>query len=135
MPDVVNISAYKFAELNNLIELRDGLRELTKAQDLRGTILLSSEGINVFIAGSGDGVDAVLSRIGQVPGLADFPVKESFSEQRPFNRMLVKIKKEIIAFGVEGIDPLRRPARRLPATELKALAGRRPAGDLARHAE
>jgi len=119
MPPVVNIAAYKFADLGNLVQLRDELRELTKANHHRGTILLSSEGINVFIAGSREGIDRVLARIRLVPGLSNFPVKESYSDDRPFNRMLVKIKKEIIAFGVEGIDPRKYTSRRLPAAELK----------------
>jgi UPF0176 protein len=119
MPSVVNIAAYKFAELTDLVQVRDQLRELTKAQHLRGTILLSTEGINVFFAGTREGVDVVLSRIRRIPGLADFPVKESLGDHQPFNRMLVKIKKEIIAFGVDGIDPRKHTARRLPPRELK----------------
>jgi UPF0176 protein len=127
MADIVNIAAYKFAPLTGLVELRDDLRAFTKSRDLRGTILLAAEGINVFIAGTRGDVDALLQRIGQVPGLGELPAKESFSEDRPFNRMLVKIKKEIIAFGVPGIDPANRPARRLAARELKRwLDERRP---------
>ena len=45
--------------------------------------------------------------------------KESPSAEQPFNRMLVKIKKEIIAFGVAGIDPASRPTPKLSARELK----------------
>jgi UPF0176 protein len=119
MPEIVNIAAYKFAPLTGLVELRDELRVFTKPRDLRGTILLAPEGINLFVAGIRGDVDALLDRLRQVPGLAELPFKESFSADRPFNRMLVKIKKEIIAFGVPGIDPARRPARRLAARDLK----------------
>ncbi len=119
MPPVVNIAAYKFAELTGLVELRVELRELAKCQKLRGTILLSPEGINLFVAGLRDGVDALLERVRRIPGAADLDVKESISEVQPFNRMLVKIKSEIIAFGVPGIDPRRYTSRRLPPGELK----------------
>jgi UPF0176 protein len=119
MPSVVNIAGYQFADLDNLVELRDELRILTEAKELRGTILLSTEGINVFIAGERLAVDAVLDRVCRVNGLETFSVKESFSDYQPFNRMLVKIKKEIIAFGVDGIDPRKHSARRLQAAELK----------------
>ena len=54
-----------------------------------------------------------------MPGLADLTAKVSESDHQPFNRMLVKIKKEIIAFGVEGIDPARRPAPRIAPRQLK----------------
>ncbi len=116
---IINIAAYKFAPLANLAELRVELRELTKAHQLRGTILLSTEGINLFVAGSREGIDALLARVRQVPGLADLPVKESESGEQPFSRMLVKIKREIIAFGVEGIDPARYTSPRVTPAELK----------------
>jgi UPF0176 protein len=119
MANVVNIAAYKFAELSNLVELRDELRLFTRNLELRGTVLVSDEGINLFIAGSRAGIDNLLERLRLIPGLGEFPVKESLSAEQPFNRMLVKIKREIIAFGVHGIDPRRHPARRLQPLELK----------------
>jgi RluA family pseudouridine synthase len=119
MPETVNIAAYRFAELTGLRALRDELRRLTGDQGLRGTILLSPEGINIFVAGSREGIDALLRRVKSIPGLENLPVKESFSDAKPFTRMLVKIKREIIAFGVDGIDPRRYTSRRLPAEELK----------------
>src|SRR5262245_2982997 len=100
-----NIAAYKFTELHDLAELRVELRELCRSQRLRGTILLSTEGINVFVAGSRPGVGTLVKRLRAIPGLGDLRVKESYSHKQPFNRMLVKIKREIIAFGVPGIDP------------------------------
>lgn len=119
MPSIVNIAAYQFADVTNLLELREDLRHLCKAEQLRGTILLSPEGINLFIAGTRQGVDRLLMRVRAIPHLADLEVKESYSDHRPFNRMLVKIKREIIPFGVEGIDPRRYTSRRLPAQVLK----------------
>jgi RluA family pseudouridine synthase len=105
--------------LTNLGPLREELRRLAKAQQLLGTILLSPEGINLFVAGSRQGIDLLLDRVKLIHGLADLAVKESYSRTKPFNRMLVKIKREIIAFGVEGIDPRRYTSRRLAAGELK----------------
>jgi UPF0176 protein len=119
MPDIVNIAAYQFAHLSELKSLRDELRQLTAEQQLRGTILISPEGINVFVAGSRAGVDVLIHRLRAIAGFEDLPVKESFSDSKPFTRMLVKIKKEIIAFGVNGIDPRRYTSRRLPAEQLK----------------
>ncbi len=119
MPEIVNIAAYQFAGLRGLSGLRDELRLLAKANQLRGTILLSPEGINVFVAGERAGVDLLLMRLRSIPGLENLPAKESYSRTRPFSRMLVKIKREIIAFGVDGIDPRRYTSRRLQAEELK----------------
>lgn len=119
MPAVTNLAAYKFAPLSGLPELRDHLRELTAASGLKGTILLSTEGINLFVAGTPDATAGLVSALRQVPGLEDLTPKESLSEEQPFGRMFVKIKREIIAFGVPGIDPARQPAPKISAATLK----------------
>lgn len=119
MPAVVNIAAYQFVPLTNLPALRERLLGRCKAWGLRGTILLSIEGINLFVAGGTDEIDALLNELRAIPGLADFSPKVSVSDEQPFSRMLVRIKKEIIAFGVEGIEPGRRTSPKLSPQELK----------------
>jgi UPF0176 protein len=116
---VINLSCYKFAPLEGLEELRTRLQEEAKAHGLKGTILLAPEGINFFLAGTRPQLAAVLAVVRTVPGLADVAPKESPSSDQPFKRMLVKVKKEIIAFGVEGVDPARRPAKKISAKLLK----------------
>lgn len=116
---VVNLSAYKFAALDRLPERRDALRQACLNLGLKGTILLSPEGINLFVAGRRDAVDTLMATLRTVPGLHDLTAKESVTAAQPFGRMLVKIKREIIAFGVEGIDPARQPAPRLAPHTLK----------------
>jgi UPF0176 protein len=116
---IINLSAYKFVPLSGLTLLRDRLRTFCAEQGLRGTILLSGEGINLFVAGLRPAVDALLAELRAVPELEGLTPKESPSAEQPFNRMLVKIKKEIIAFGVEGIDPARQPTPKLPPRTLK----------------
>jgi UPF0176 protein len=117
----LNISTYKFTpfEGDELPAIRDRLQKVSTAQGLKGTILLSTEGINLFVAGLASNVNALLSEIRALRGLDDLAAKESFSADQPFNRMLVKIKKEIIAFGVDGIDPARKPAPKLSPRTLK----------------
>lgn len=120
MNSVVNIAAYKFVTLGELETRRAALRVRCRALSLKGTILLSVEGINMFLAGAREAIDALLCDLrGQVE-FADLDVKESLSDRQPFNRMLVRVKKEIIAFGVDGIDPRRETSRHLSAKELKA---------------
>lgn len=119
MPSIINLSAYQFTLLDNLPAWRDQLKAVSAAGRLRGAILLSPAGINFFVAGERASIDALLAAIRTLPGLADLTPKESESDEQPFNRMLVKIKKEIIAFGVAGIDPARRPTAKLPARPLK----------------
>ncbi len=119
MPTFTNVAAYKFAPLDNLKPLRERLKALCLERELKGTVLLSTEGINLFVAGLRSDVDTLLATIQAIPGLEGLPVKSSESEQQPFTRMLVKIKKEIITFGIDGIDPARDPAPKLSPRELK----------------
>ncbi|MGZ5564670.1 MAG: oxygen-dependent tRNA uridine(34) hydroxylase TrhO [Chthoniobacterales bacterium] len=114
-----NIAAYKFTPLGDLKALQATLRRMSVDAGMRGTILLSPEGINIFVAAEPPAADRFLDYLRTIPGLADLSAKISQSDHQPFNRMLVKIKKEIIAFGVSGIDPARCPAPRLAPRQLK----------------
>ncbi len=119
MSAVTNIAAYRFAELNDLKPLRERLAAFCREEGLKGTILLSTEGVNLFVAGEASAIDRLLGLLRSVPGLKELEPKVSESREQPFRRMLVKIKKEIIAFGMPGIDPVHRPAPRITAVELK----------------
>jgi len=105
--------------LGGLAELRSELLALCQRLQLKGTILLSPEGVNLFVAGQRAPVDALLARLRAIPQLHELEAKKSFSDAQPFRRMLVKIKREIIPFGVAGIDPRLSTSRRLSARELK----------------
>lgn len=116
---ILNAAAYRFAELTGLPELREHLRGECRSLGIKGSILLSPEGINLFTSGKQNAVESLLETLRAIPGLGHLEAKFSESAEQPFNRMLVKIKREIIAFGVEGINPARRTSPRLPAKELK----------------
>lgn len=119
MATFTNIAAYKFVPLTDLGPLRGRLLKLCKEWQLRGTILLSPEGINLFVAGAREKIDLLLAELRSLPGMANFEVKVSESEHQPFNRMLVRLKKEIIAFGVESIAPGQHTSPKLPPRKLK----------------
>src|SRR5688500_17492448 len=114
-----NIAGYKFAPLSDLKMLRTHLLVRCKEWDLKGTILLSTEGINLFLAGSPDQTQSLICYLRALEGLADLQVKISESGHQPFNRMLVRIKKEIIAFGIPQVNPARYTSPRLSPQALK----------------
>jgi UPF0176 protein len=116
---VTNISSYRFVELADLKALRESLLADCKSWSLKGTILLSTEGINLFVAGSAESIERLLAKLRAVRGLEDLMPKISISDDQPFNRMLVRIKKEIISFGMESIRPANYTSPKLSATELK----------------
>ena len=116
---IVNISGYLFANLDNLKHWRARLLEECESHCLKGTILLSTEGINLFLAGLRGDIEHLLAEVRTIPGLEQFTAKFSESDHQPFNRMLVRIKKEIISFGVDAINPARYTSRHLAAATLK----------------
>jgi UPF0176 protein len=114
----VNIAAYKFISFNDTVEKRPEFQRRCKELDLKGTILLTPEGINLFLAGLRTDIDAFLAWLRSDARFADIIVKESYSDDQPFNRMLVKLKREIITMN----HPLIQPEKgRAPAVEPATL--------------
>lgn len=120
MSSILNIAAYKFVNLDNLPERRELLKARCIALQLKGTILLAPEGINLFLAGSPKDIAELKAALHDDPAFADLQFKDSFSDHQPFGKLLVKLKKEIIPFGVPEINPAENPAERLSARTLKA---------------
>ena len=116
---VMNISAYLFQDIaaDYLPELRQTLLDQCRGLNLKGTILISPEGINAFLAGKPSAVEEALHFINDL-GFKDLPVKVSYSDDQPFKRMLVRIKKEIIAFGFDSVKPAQHTAPHLAPEEL-----------------
>jgi UPF0176 protein len=102
---VVVAALYKFATLEDYRELREPLLQVCTDADIKGSLLLAHEGINGTIAGARAGIDRVLAYLKADPRLADLEHKESLDAAQPFLRMKVKLKKEIVTLGVDGIDP------------------------------
>jgi len=105
MSQLVVCALYKFVNLENYQALRAPLLRTLLDNQVRGTLLLASEGINGTIAGTRPGIDALLNWLRRQPQLADIDCKESRTDKPPFKRTRVKLKKEIVTMGVAGIDP------------------------------
>lgn len=102
---VVVAALYRFAEFPDFPCFRQPLQTLMLKHDVRGTVLLAAEGINGTIAGSREGIDAVMNWLRADERFSGLQAKESFVEINPFYRTKVKLKKEIVTMGVENIDP------------------------------
>ena len=101
----VNIAGYRFVDLPDRDALREPFREVCEKNELLGTILLSTEGINFFLCGDQMGIDGFLEYLGKDERFVGIPIKVSHSEKRAFRRMNVRLKKEIISMGMEDIRP------------------------------
>ncbi|MES2152631.1 MAG: sulfurtransferase [Pseudomonadota bacterium] len=101
----VNIAAYKFVTFDNIEELRPQYQAICKDLGLKGTILLTPEGINLFLSGPREQIDLFLAWLRSDARFSDIEVKESYSAEQSHKRMLVKIKKEIITMRMPLIQP------------------------------
>ncbi|NVO56126.1 rhodanese-related sulfurtransferase [Rhodobacteraceae bacterium B1Z28] len=99
---------YHFTRFPDHAALREPLLDLCRAQSVKGTLLLAQEGINGTIAGPRAGIDAVLAHIQALPGCADLDWKEATSDQPPFGKMKVRLKREIVTMGQPDVDPRAR---------------------------
>ncbi|MCG9746299.1 rhodanese-related sulfurtransferase [Shewanella sp. Isolate8] len=105
MSQFVVCALYKFVSLPDFEALQQPLLKQMEALGIKGTLLLASEGINGTVAGSQAGINSLLAWLDGQPGLDNIVHKLSFDDEMPFYRTKVKLKKEIVTMGVEGIDP------------------------------
>ncbi|QXE25908.1 hypothetical protein B6N60_04629 [Richelia sinica FACHB-800] len=102
---LVVAALYKFVSLPDYNEMQAPLLSFCQEQGIKGTILLAKEGINGTIAGSRQSIDTVLAFLRADPRLANLEHKESYTNTPPFERMKVRLKKEIVTLGIPTVDP------------------------------
>ncbi|QJB69644.1 rhodanese-related sulfurtransferase [Parasphingorhabdus halotolerans] len=112
---------YHFAIVVDPAAIRRDILEQCEKHGLKGTILLAPEGINGTIAGSPSGIDATISYLQSLPQFAGLEVKYSSASEMPFLRMKVRLKKEIVTMGVDGIDPARAKGKYVDPLDWNAL--------------
>jgi UPF0176 protein len=121
MTEIVVAALYKFARLSDPASLQASLKRVCAEAGVCGTLIVAPEGINGTMAGQRDGIALVLDYLRRVPGLAGLEHKESFAAQPPFHRMKVRLKREIVTMGVDGIDPSRLAGAYVDPLEWNAL--------------
>jgi len=120
-PIFLTAAFYLFVDLPNYAERRPALLAFCEAHNVKGSILLAYEGINGTIAGVASDVHAVLGYLRQDPKFSSLEHKESFANKAPFHRMKVRLKKEIVTMGVDGISPTRMPGTYVKPEDWNAL--------------
>lgn len=105
MSNIVVAAFYKFTPLPDYEQRQEALLASAHDAGALGTILLASEGVNGTIAGTRDAVDKTLAAVKSLPGCSDLEWKESYTDENPFYRIKVRLKKEIVALGVDGLHP------------------------------
>jgi len=112
---------YRFASFNQPELLQPQIAAWCAEHGLKGTILVATEGVNGTVAGSEAGIDAVVAHLRTLPGCAELDVKYSHANEMPFYRMKVRLKKEIVTLGVDGIDPKREGGTYVQPEDWNAL--------------
>ena len=101
----LNIADYKFEPLNGLDSLIPSFQNKCDELDLRGSIYVSPNGINFSIAGTEEAIESYLEFMEEDERFLNIPLKRTYSETKPFRRMKVRLKKEIISLGRDDINP------------------------------
>jgi len=112
MSKYLTAALYKFVHLPNYAALQSPIHKACEAHHIKGTILLATEGINGTIAGMPADVHELLHFLRTdaifAGAFVDLEHKESFAEEHPFYRMKVRLKKEIVTLGVQGVSPTKQ---------------------------
>ena len=121
LPMITIAAFYHFTRFDDADALRPVVRALCSEQDVKGTILFASEGLNGTIAGSRAGIDVVLAHLASLPGCSALERKESFSETQIFGKIKVRLKREIVTMGQPDVDPLARVGSYVQAADWNDL--------------
>ncbi len=106
MSDEIKVAAlYKFIGLEDYTAIQKPLQAVCDEAGIMGTLLLADEGTNGTIAGSHEGIDSVLNWINSHNSIGPVEAKFSYTDEQPFLRMKVRLKKEIVALGAGRVDP------------------------------
>ena len=118
---VVNIAGYKFEPLVDPIDLVSLYQKKCDELELKGTMLISKNGINFSLAGTQQATDTIIAFLEEDNRFLNIPLKVTFSETQPFRRMKVRLKKEIISLGRKDINPRELTGERISPKDLKSL--------------
>tara|TARA_B100000131_G_scaffold105497_1_gene102364 strand:+ start:9065 stop:9913 length:849 start_codon:yes stop_codon:yes gene_type:complete len=118
---IVNIAGYRFVDLPDRDEIQGQLLDYCTESGLKGSILISPNGINFSLAGSSEAIDSFINHIEEDERFIGIPLKFSYTDYQPFRRMLVKKKKEIISLGIDEIKPANFTAPHVSPRELKRM--------------
>ena len=119
--NLIAAAFYHFATLPDFADMRPALEALCAEREVFGTILLAAEGVNGTISGRPDDIRMVLDHLRADPRLAALEHKESPAERRPFHRMKVRLKREIVTLGIPGVDPTLQAGTYVDPSDWNAL--------------
>ncbi len=118
---VVNITGYKFEPLVDPVDLVSVYQQKCDELELKGTMLISKNGINFSLAGTQQATETIITFLEEDNRFLNIPLKITYSETQPFRRMKVRLKKEIISLGRKDINPKKLTGETISPKDLKNL--------------
>ncbi len=112
---------YKFVVLDNLTVYQSAIRDFCQKHSIKGIVLLAEEGINSTVAGSGEAIKAYKAFLKSFPAFQDLTFKDSSAKKIPFRRLKVRLKKEIVTLGQDGISPTKKVGTYVKPQDWNAL--------------
>ena len=116
--NIANITGYKFTPIDDELLLRETILKISTDLNLKGTVLISSKGLNFSVSGTKKNIDNFIIFIHSDKRFSDIDIKITYNKYQPFRKMLVRIKKEIISMGVEEINPHQFTGQKISPKEL-----------------
>ena len=116
--NIANITGYKFTPIDDELLLRETILKYSTDLNLKGTVLISSKGLNFSVSGTKKNIDNFIVFIHSDKRFSDVDIKITYNKYQPFRKMLVRIKKEIISMGVEEINPFQFTGQKISPKEL-----------------
>ena len=118
---ITNIAGYRFVDLDDCERLQAIFDSVCQDLGLLGTILLAKEGMNFFLAGTPAAIEGFVSFLETDDRFTGIPLKRSFTDYQPFNRMNVRLKQEIISVGIDRIRPVDFTGETIEPKAFKAM--------------
>ena len=116
--NIANITGYKFIPIADPLVLQENLLHRSTELHLKGTVLISSKGLNFSISGSKENINEFIPYLRADKRFNDIDIKTTYNDYQPFRKMLVRVKKEIISMGIDDIDPFEFTGEKISPSEL-----------------
>lgn len=117
---ILNVSFYMFVDLTPIAPLKEELRAMCSERGIKGSVILAYEGINAMLAGPAEELEEVLTwLVEQRDGLAQMPIKRSWTDYVPFKKLMIKVKSEIVTMREDNVDAIGQTGSHLPAEQMR----------------
>jgi UPF0176 protein len=116
---ISNITGYKFIPITDRKSLQGKIQKHSNKLGLKGTVLISEEGLNFSIAGEHKAIQDFIKFLRSDKRFSEIDIKTTYNDYQPFRKMLVRIKKEIISMGIDEIDPFTFTGEKITPKELQ----------------